>query len=113
MKYYILLLTFIFTACTNHPMNPTIEMKAPPYVEEISPKLKSNISQNDGSLFGRGDNPLFSDRKAMRVNDILTVRIDESTDLSSSSKKTLKKTNDSSLGAGVFTNSTLGSKIPQ
>ena len=112
MKYYLLILIYIFTACSNHPMTPTIDMKAPPYVEEISPKLNNNIIQHDGSLFGRGENPLFSDRKAMKMNDILTVVIDESTDLSSSTKKTLKKTNDSSLGAGVFTNSSLGSKIP-
>ena len=41
-------------------------MKPPVYVEQL-PAKQVNNQPNAGSLFGRGDNPLFADRKAMVV----------------------------------------------
>jgi flagellar L-ring protein precursor FlgH len=66
-------------------------------------KEKEAALSNEGSLFGRGDNPLFSDRKAMNVNDLVTVVIDETVAQSSSSQKSLSKNNSDKLGGGIFT----------
>ncbi|MEO1954098.1 MAG: flagellar basal body L-ring protein FlgH, partial [Campylobacterales bacterium] len=50
-----------------------------------------------------GENPLFSDHKAMNVNDIVTVIISENAKSSSTSAKKLSEADDSTLGGGTFT----------
>ncbi len=95
-------IALFFTACSRHPMDPTLNMTPPKYVEQIPPKINQNIVNNEGSLFGKGENPLFSDRKAMRVNDIVTVVIDEKIFQSSSGKKKLQSNNNNQLGGGVL-----------
>ena len=77
-------------------------MKPPVYVEQL-PAKRINNQPNTGSLFGRGDNPLFSDRKAMNVNDIVTVVISESANQSSTGKRNTNKDSTISLGGGTFT----------
>ncbi len=95
----------IFLAgCATPSADPKINMKPPVYVEEIPPQApKTNIA-NPGSLFGKGENPLFSDRKAMNVNDIVTVVISETTTQSSSASKKISDSNKDALGAGLITN---------
>ncbi|NPA74425.1 MAG: flagellar basal body L-ring protein FlgH [Epsilonproteobacteria bacterium] len=92
-----------FSGCTAKSADPTIAMKPPVYVEQLPSKEKGDSIQNEGSLFGKGDNPLFSDRKAMNVNDLVTVVIDESIFQSSSAKKSLSKNTNDNLGGGLFT----------
>ncbi len=99
-----------FFGCSQHPMNPTIAMTPPSYVEAIPSKEGDPVAPHSGSLFGQGENPLFSDRKAMRVNDIVRVVISESTVASSSGAKKLAETQASALGGGVTT-STGGNPI--
>ena len=94
----------VFSGCTAKSVDPTIAMKPPAYVEQLPSKEKEAAFPNEGSLFGRGDNPLFSDRKAMNVNDLVTVVIDETVAQSSSSQKSLSKNNSDKLGGGIFTN---------
>jgi flagellar L-ring protein precursor FlgH len=64
-----LIISFIslsfFIGCATHPMDPTINMKPPKYVEEM-PSKEVSYPTNPGSLFTNGDN-LFSDTKAMKV----------------------------------------------
>lgn len=62
-------------------------MKPPVYVEELPEKTSGIGIQNQGSLFGRGDNPLFADRKGMNVNDLVTVVIRRNTNQSSKGDK--------------------------
>ena len=82
--------------------DPRIDMKPPVYVEQL-PAKQVNNQPNAGSLFGRGDNPLFADRKAMNVNDIVTVVISERANQSSSGKHDTSKNSPISLGGGIFT----------
>lgn len=89
--------------CSRHPMDPEIEMKPPKYVEQMPPKEDERTNANVGSLFGLGESPLYSDRKAMKVNDIVRVQIRESATSSSSSKRKFAKTQKDALGAGVIT----------
>jgi len=56
-----------------------------------------------GSIFGQGDNPLFSDHKAMRVNDIVTVVISENAQSSNSGSKQLTENDVLGIGGGSFT----------
>jgi len=68
------------------------------------PSLDNDIPQNNpGSLFTNGDN-LFSDTKAMKVNDIVTVVITEEVKQSTQASKKLSEANTDNGGlfdAGV------------
>ena len=98
----LIFLSFFINGCASKHADPKITMKPPKYVEELPSKEKIEEPIAQGSLFGRGKNPLFSDRKAMEVNDILTVIISESLSQSSSSAKKVAKDNTNSLGGGLF-----------
>jgi len=92
----------IFTGCSSHQTDAKINFKPPKYVEQLPPKEPKNNIENPGSLFGRGDNPVFSDKKAMNVNDIVTVVINENILATSSGKKSLSKSTVDGLGGGVM-----------
>ena len=100
MKKYLLLsslLVLFFTGCASHPMDPTINMKPPKYVEQMPSKDNDYPQNNPGSLFTNGDN-LFSDTKAMKVNDIVTIVITEQVKQSSQASKKLNEANTDSGG---------------
>ncbi len=99
------IIVILFSGCANKSLDPKIAMKPPAYVEQLPSQEKEGQIQNEGSLFGRGDNPLFSDRKAMNVNDLVTVIIDENILQSSTAKKSLSKNSNDKLGGGIFTGS--------
>ncbi|TQR58142.1 flagellar basal body L-ring protein FlgH [Campylobacter troglodytis] len=96
------LFLFVFLGC-GATSEPQISMKPPAYVEELPPKQSDNVQVAPGSLFGKGDNPLFSDKKAMNVNDLVTVIIQESTTQTTQANKTTTKTNNTNLGGATLT----------
>lgn len=104
-KILVYVLPFVFFGCST-VVDPQISMKPPAYVEELAPKQSSNIESSPGSLFGKGDNPLFSDKKAMNVNDLVTVVIEESTTQSTQAKKATSRTNTANLGGGTLSGGT-------
>ena len=87
---------FLFIGCAEHPMDPTISTTPPKYVEQM-PSKEVEQTHNLGSLFGTGDN-LFSDKKAMKVNDIVTVLISEQVKASSVGKAQTSESTSASLG---------------
>lgn len=95
-------LIFMLAGC-GATTEPEISMKPPAYVEELPPKQSDNVQTTPGSLFGRGDNPLFSDKKAMNVNDLVTVIIQETTTQSTSANRSSSKNNNSNLSGGTIT----------
>lgn len=99
---YISLLIFSTIYGCASSTDPSISMKPPTYVEELPSKETGLGISNPGSLFGRGDNPLFSDRKAMNVNDIVTVVIKENTNQTSKADKTTQKDSTLALNGGAF-----------
>jgi flagellar L-ring protein len=101
-SYYCLILSSVFLGGCLPSADPRIDMKPPVYVEQL-PAKQSNNQPNAGSLYGRGDNPLFYDRKAMNVNDIVTVVISERANQSSSGSHKTDRNSKISLGGGVFT----------
>jgi len=98
MRWIIFVVGIFFIGCSTHPMDPTINIKPPKYVEEM-PSKEQDFPNNLGSLFTNGDN-LFSDTKAMRVNDIVTVIIEERVSQSSQASKKLNEANTNA--GGVF-----------
>ena len=98
LTYAILLLN----GCTAELNKPEIDFKPPKYVEQMPPKEDKQDFASTGSIFGQGDNPLFSDHKAMHVNDIVMVVISESAEATSSGSKDLSKSDETGLGGGVF-----------
>jgi len=92
-----------FSGCTANLTDPEIDFKPPVYVEQMPPKEQQEDFDSVGSLFGKGENPLFSDHKAMHVNDIVTVVISETAKSSNSGSKQLSENDELRLGGGVFT----------
>ncbi len=88
--------------CSARNTEAKIDFQPPKYVEQMPPKEPRNGIYNPGSLFGRGESPVFSDKKAMNVNDIVTVVIDENILSSSSGTKSIAKTTADKLGGGVM-----------
>lgn len=89
-----------FTGCARS-LDPQIDFKAPEYVQQM-PSREDEQSTTLGSLFGQGDNPLFADRKAMNINDIVTVLIEEQTSSTSSANRQLNKTQNSNFSPAAL-----------
>lgn len=91
-----------FSGCTSHYVDPEIDFEPPVYVEQMPSQEDEQDFTSVGSVFGQGENPLFSDHKAMHVNDIVQVVIAENARSTSTGAKQLAQTNNSTLGGGIF-----------
>ena len=91
-----------FSGCTANLTKPEISFKPPSYVEEMPALEDKQDFVSTGSIFGQGENPLFSDHKAMHVNDIVRVVISESSSSSQSGSKDLTKSGETNLGGLTF-----------
>ncbi len=119
MKYFLLfiqiVLIFFISGCTSHQVEPVLNMTPPQYVQNSSVgKCEiATVKPKEGSLFGKGTNPLFADKKAMHINDIVTVIIDERAFQSSQGDKKLTDTAVTNLGGGIFggTGAGIGSSV--
>lgn len=93
----------LLAACAT--TEPQISFKPPAYVEELPPKEEEDNFGNPGSIFGKGDNLLFSDRRAMQLNDLVTVIINQTAQATSSANKNLNETSNATLtGPGITFN---------
>lgn len=100
----VLSASLLFSGCTARLTEPEITFAPPKYVEEMPSREEENIFTARGSLFGQGDSPLFSDHKAMHVNDIVTVVISERATSSNKANKALTEADTLALNGGVFAN---------
>jgi len=91
-----------FSGCTAKLTDPELSFEPPTYVEQMPAREDRKDFVSTGSLFGQGDNPLFSDRKAMHVNDLVTVVISETANSSNTGAKSLSEADTMALGGGVF-----------
>lgn len=94
--------TLFFSGCTANLTDPEIDFEPPKYVEQMPPKENDQDFVSTGSIFGQGDNPLFSDHKAMHENDIVKVVISETASSSSTAAKALSEDDSSTLTAGLM-----------
>ena len=92
-----------FSGCTAGLTDPEIDFEPPKYVEQMPAKESQKDYTSTGSIFGQGDNPLFSDHKAMHVNDIVRVVISEAAKSSNSGSKQLSESDKSNFAGGTFT----------
>ncbi|EDZ61268.1 flagellar basal body L-ring protein [Sulfurimonas gotlandica GD1] len=99
MSFYAIL---FLSGCTANLTEPEINFEPPAYVEQMPSKEDKQDYTSIGSIFGQGDNPLFSDHKAMHVNDIVRVVISENAQSSSTAAKDLSEADTSALGGGTF-----------
>lgn len=91
-------ITFFVHGCTADLVEPEIDFQPPTYVEQMPAKEEQQDFVSTGSIFGQGDSPLFSDHKAMHINDIVKVIISETAKSSSSGAKQLSESNSLALG---------------
>lgn len=108
MSIYAIL---FLSGCTAKLTDPEINFEPPAYVEEMPSREDNKDFTSVGSVFGQGDNPLFSDHKAMHVNDIVTVVISENTQSSNSGSKQLSESDSQTLGGGAFTSAGTNSAV--
>ncbi len=92
----------LFSGCTARLTEPEMTFTPPKYVEEMPSREEEGSFTSRGSLFGQGDSPLFSDHKAMHVNDIVTVVISEKATSSNKANKALAESDNLGLNGGVF-----------
>ena len=100
---FILSLTLLtLSGCTARLTEPEMSFEPPKYVEQMPAFEDERNYVSTGSIFGQGDNPLFSDHKAMHVSDIVTVVISETASSSNTGSKNLAQSDTSALGGGIF-----------
>ncbi len=107
--------SLLLSGCTAKLTEPEMSFTPPKYVEEMPAREEESNFASRGSLFGQGDNPLFSDHKAMHVNDIVTVVISEKATSSNKADKALSESDTVELQGGAFSgvgaNSTVTSAV--
>ena len=81
--------------------DPIMDFSPPKYVEELPEKDFIEEFPKLGSLFGQGERPMFADRRATRVNDILLVKVSESSNATFSTQKTYNGTQSGELNAPI------------
>ena len=103
LPFLILISTsFFLSACTAGLNDPEINFEPPVYVEQMPTHEDKKDFVSTGSIFGQGENPLFSDHKAMNVYDIVTVVISENTSSKNTGSKSLNEKNAMALNSPVF-----------
>ena len=107
----ILSASLLLSGCTARLSEPEIAFTPPKYVEEMPSREEENNFVARGSLFGQGDSPLFSDHKAMHVNDIVTVVISENATSSNKASKALTEADTLGLNGGLFSSTGQNSAV--
>ena len=92
----------IMSGCTAGLSDPEMNFEPPVYVEQMPAKEEKKDFVSTGSIFGQGKHGLFSDHKAMGVNDIVRVVISENANSTNTSSKQLSKDDSTDLNAGIF-----------
>lgn len=82
--------------------DPIMDFSPPKYVEELPEKDFVEEFPKLGSLFLTGERPMFADRRAMRVNDILLVRVNESSNANFNIQKSYNGTQEGTMGAPII-----------
>ena len=98
----LMYVVIFFSGCTAGLSDPEIDFEPPAYVEQMPAMEDQQDFISTGSIFGQGENPLFSDHKAMHVNDIVRVVISENATSSNVAAKSLSKDSSTDLNTGLI-----------
>ena len=77
-----------------------IQLQQPDFVVQTPPAVHT-VNASPGSLFNGDESAFFGDRKANKVNDLLTVQISERANASTSASKSLNDATKLGLGGGL------------
>ncbi len=97
MRILLIVSSLVLTACGS---TPQVRETLPndPFYAPVIPDMPAQKISEDGSLFQQGYvNGLFSDVKARRVGDIITVVLEETTSASKSASTATSKSNATSV----------------
>ncbi|WP_417331953.1 flagellar basal body L-ring protein FlgH [Halarcobacter sp.] len=92
----IVILPFLFIGCVEQPEikfeKPTLQV----------PKAKPKVQKKKGSLYSMRGPSLFADKKDLQVGDIIQVRISESLNSKTNTKREISSDRSSNLGGGLI-----------
>ena len=94
-------LVLFIAGCSSSSQTRLAQLEKPQYVDLLRDKVQ-DMPDYEGSLYGKGRNPIFGDRKAVEQNDLLTIIISETLSASSTANKNLSDSSNIALGGGVF-----------
>ena len=101
--------TFL-AGCVSPPPRPN-----DPYYAPVLPRTPLPAAANNGSIYQAGfEQNLYSDRKAFRIGDIITITLNEKTQASKNANSAIGKNSNTSIGltslfgGGLTTNNPLG-----
>jgi len=94
---FFIIVSFLFIGCASKPQIDVDNTPRIQVAKQVEPILKRK-----GALYARKGASLFADKKDLQLGDIIQVLIEETLTNDSSNSRELKKSNDTSLGGGVF-----------
>ena len=84
-----------------------------PYYAPVLPRTPLPAAANNGSIYQAGfEQNLYSDRKAFRVGDIITITLNERTQASKNANSQMDKNSDNSIGLTSLFGSSLTTNNP-
>ena len=84
-----------------------------PYYAPVLPRTPLPAAANNGSIYQAGfEQNLYSDRKAFRVGDIITITLNERTQASKNANSQMDKTSNTSVGLTSLFGSSLTTNNP-
>ncbi len=98
--FYVLFALFILSGCTTTSIEKRYA-EMPEYVKE-QPSVVNSYHRNEGSLWTESSGSLFSDTKAKRVGDIVTIIVQEQASSQYSSSVKTKTSSSSSAGLSAL-----------
>ncbi|NWB91823.1 flagellar basal body L-ring protein FlgH [Pseudomonas agarici] len=94
--------------CVNPPPKPN-----DPYYAPVLPRTPLPAAANNGSIYQAGfEQNLYSDRKAFRVGDIITITLNEATQASKNASSNLSKKSATNIGLSSLFGSTPNTNNP-
>lgn len=98
MNRLIIVVTLLASALLSGCVAPVAKPNDP-YYAPVLPRTPLPAAQNNGSIYQTGfDNNLFTDRKAYRVGDIITITLNEKTQASKNAGSQISKDSTNKLG---------------
>ncbi|MGX1184544.1 flagellar L-ring protein precursor FlgH [Pseudomonas sp. F-14 TE3623] len=98
----------VLTGCVAPPPKPN-----DPYYAPVLPRTPLPAAANNGSIYQAGfEQNLYSDRKAFRVGDIITITLNERTQASKNANSQIDKNSDTSVGLTSLFGSSLTTNNP-
>lgn len=84
-----------------------------PYYSPVLPRTPLPTAQNNGAIFQPGfENNLYTDRKAFRVGDIITITLNERTQASKNANSQLQKDSSANIGLTTLFGGEVNTKNP-